>query len=198
MKSLLPMLVSSFVSLTAVMILLAFVWPQIFFLVPGIVPMETVSQASGETADSSKVSPGSLVAHRGAESSGIALSSEQKKDTNSVRQQKLQGAPASNALSVSAERDSIKALMQTLAQLRERFTKSATERLDTLSEVEAKTMAQIFEAMEPSNAARILNNMDDHAVKQVLTRMKRRQSARVLSALDPQQAARILNVKGEL
>jgi len=88
--------------------------------------------------------------------------------------------------------------MQTLAQLRERFSKPATERVDTLSEVEAKTMAQIFEAMEPSNAARILNNMDDYAVKQVLTRMKKRQSAKILSALDPQQAARILNVKGEL
>jgi len=198
MKSLLPMLVSSFVSLTAVMILLAFVWPQVFFLVPGIVPVEMVSQAAAETADSTKVSPDSLTANRGADSSGIALSPQEKKDTNPVREQKLQPPPAGSVPSVSAERDSIKALMQTLAQLRERFSKPAIERVDTLSEVEAKTMAQIFEAMEPSNAARILNNMDDYAVKQVLTRMKKRQSAKILSALDPQQAARILNVKGEL
>jgi len=192
------MLVSSFVSLTAVMILLAFVWPQVFFLVPGIVPVEMVSQAAAETADSTKVSPDSLTANRAADSSGIALSPQEKKDTNPVREQKLQPPPAGSVPSVSAERDSIKALMQTLAQLRERFSKPATERVDTLSEVEAKTMAQIFEAMEPSNAARILNNMDDYAVKQVLTRMKKRQSAKILSALDPQQAARILNVKGEL
>jgi flagellar motility protein MotE (MotC chaperone) len=66
---------------------------------------------------------------------------------------------------------------------------------DTLTESERKKMVQIFESMEPENAARILLNMSDAAVKQVLTTMKKRQSAKILAVLEPAQAARILKEK---
>ncbi len=197
MKSLVAMLISSFVSLTAVMTLLAFVWPQMFLLMPGIVPVTVLPGSAVQPADSAGVLMDST--HTTHEHGPQALQSEPRKaDTSTTTPQKLQSLPAQNERSPAAAQDSIKALVQTVAQLQERFGKRASPIADSLSEAEAKTMAQIFEAMDPASAARILNNMDDRAVKQVLTAMKKRQSAKILAALDPQQAARILKVKGEL
>lgn len=197
MKPIVPILISSFVSLTAIMALLAFVWPQAFYLVPGIVPAEIASPAPAKAEDSTRVliDLPSAKQERGREA---LFSTLQRIDTSAVEQQRLQAPPAKNEQARMAAQDSIKALMETLAQLQERFGKRASSKADSLSEAEARTMAQIFEAMDPASAAQILNNMDDHAVKQVLTTMKKRQSAKILAALDPQQAARILKVKGEL
>lgn len=63
---------------------------------------------------------------------------------------------------------------------------------NALSSEEKRTMAKIFDAMDPASAARILYNMDDGAVNAILSQMKPRQSAKVLAELDPKQAARIL------
>ena len=64
-----------------------------------------------------------------------------------------------------------------------------------MTETERKKMVQIFEAMEAESAAKILMNMSDATVKQMLTTMKKRQSAKILAVLEPGQAARILKEK---
>ena len=203
MKQLAPMLVASFVSTSAVMVLLAFVWPQFFFLVPGLVPAAMPLQAETPAADSTGV--GSVAAgidtvadHRTSPAADT-LQHAAKPDSARIVQAPAAVSPTNTAHPPAwAHGDSITSLIQTLQEIRQRFNRPGYSFADTLSDAEVKTMAQIFEAMDPESAARIINNMDDHAIRKVLTAMKKRQSAKILAALNPQQAARILKAKGDL
>jgi flagellar motility protein MotE (MotC chaperone) len=53
-------------------------------------------------------------------------------------------------------------------------------------------MARLFDGMKPEDAARIMKDLGDEHVKQILLSVKKRQAAKILSALDPDRAARIL------
>ncbi|MER3522570.1 MAG: hypothetical protein C4326_00520 [Ignavibacteria bacterium] len=196
MKELFPVLISSLVTITALMVLIAFVYPQAFFLIPGLVPLELVQQTPAQQSDSTHPAADTTHSPPATESHAAVQDSSRKPEVHSTQQPSDRHAATSP--SAVGESDSVKELVATIAHLRERLAKSATGSGDSLSDAEARTMAQIFEAMDPESAARILNNMDDFAVKQVLTAMKKRQSAKILAALNPKQAARILKVKGEL
>jgi flagellar motility protein MotE (MotC chaperone) len=50
----------------------------------------------------------------------------------------------------------------------------------------------MLEAMQPESAARVLRDMPDEDVKNLLLNVKRKQAAKILSALDPDRAAKIM------
>jgi flagellar protein FlbB len=55
-----------------------------------------------------------------------------------------------------------------------------------------KSMAKVLENMDPTSAARILNDFPDGDIKTVILTMKKRQAAKILAALQPDRAARIM------
>jgi hypothetical protein len=57
---------------------------------------------------------------------------------------------------------------------------------------ERKSVAKMLEAMQPESAARVLRDMPDEDVKNLLLNVKRKQAAKILSALDPDRAAKIM------
>jgi hypothetical protein len=63
---------------------------------------------------------------------------------------------------------------------------------DSTATAERKAMARLFDGMKPDEAARIMKDLGDEQVKQILLSVKKRQAARILAALDPDRAARIL------
>lgn len=197
MKELFPFLFSALVTTSAIMVLMAFVYPQAFFLIPGLVPLELRQQTPVQQSDTTHADADTIHTQTATKTSAAVQENSQNQEVHPLQPQEPSDRHAATSPSARGESDSIKTLVATIAQLRQQFAKSAGGTSDSLSEAEARTMAQIFQAMDPESAARILSNMDTVAVKQVLTAMKKRQSAKILAALNPQQAARILKVKGD-
>ncbi|HXF99399.1 MAG TPA: hypothetical protein VNL69_01380 [Bacteroidota bacterium] len=197
MKQLIPLLAASFVSLAALMVLLAFVWPQFFYIVPGIAPPLTSTHADTLAAEV-RSGVDSVTASADVTPGDTLMAPMSSKDTVQVTATSSAHLPVDSVRKQTSAEDSLRALVKTLQEIRDRFNKPAYVLSDSLTEAEVRTMAQIFEAMDPESAARIINNMDDHAARQVLTTMKKRQSAKILAAINPQQAARILKMKGDL
>ncbi len=52
-------------------------------------------------------------------------------------------------------------------------------------------VARLFEAMQPEEAAAIMDKMRDPEIERVLSKMRERQAARLLAALKPERAASI-------
>ncbi len=71
-------------------------------------------------------------------------------------------------------------------------TLKAVAAADSVQAEQRKSMAKVLEAMDPTSAARILNDFPDGDVKQIILTIKRRQAAKILAALDPDRAARIM------
>lgn len=197
MKQLVPLLAASFVSLAALMVLLAFVWPQFFYIVPGIAPPLASTQAD-TLATEARSGVDSVTVSASVTSEDMLMTPTSSKDTVQPAATSNVRHPVDSVRKQTSVEDSLRALVKALQEIRDRFNKPAYVLSDSLTEAEVRTMAQIFEAMDPENAARIINNMDDHAARQVLTTMKKRQSAKILAAINPQQAARILKMKGDL
>jgi hypothetical protein len=63
---------------------------------------------------------------------------------------------------------------------------------DSARTSERRAMAKVFDTMQAENAARILSELPDSEVKEILLAVKKRQAAKILAALDPGRAARIL------
>jgi hypothetical protein len=173
---------SMFVSLTAIMVLLAMIEPRVFSLVPGAVPDSLY--ASPDSAALSAYAD-SVLAHR----EGHAVAQKHVVDSTGFPPRTNEHIAAQHK---DEEIDSSKTknIGDTVA-----LPSTASVGPDTLSESEQKKMAQIFESMDAENASRILTNMSDAAVRQVLTVMKKRQSAKILATLEPKYAARILRGK---
>jgi hypothetical protein len=53
----------------------------------------------------------------------------------------------------------------------------------------ADQLARIFTAMQPRDAARVLSQLTDAEIREILTRMGARQAASVLSNMEPERAA---------
>ncbi len=177
--------VSMFVSLVAIMVLLAMLEPRVFSLVPGTFPDSLAHAPSDSTGLSSHAD--SLESHKGPPAV-TANAIERRIDSLSKKGNDLR------QLSDSVAHQESKTKSTAGGDVKLPAVPSAGP--DTLSETERKKMVQIFEAMDAESAARILSNMSDDAVKQVITTMKKRQSAKILSVLEPKHAARIL--KGNL
>ncbi len=176
LKAYIPILISSTVSLAAIMALVAMIEPGLFTVVPVQHPITVSSDAAPLQKEES-------VAAQTNESSDVLPS-----DSVGIQTPVAADTPA-------RPRASEDSLQSALAPLNVVVKRAASEKEsgDTLSVEEKKKMAKIFEAMDAASAARILYNMEDRAVKSILSQMKARQSAKVLAELDPKQAARILN-----
>jgi hypothetical protein len=59
---------------------------------------------------------------------------------------------------------------------------------------EFKKLAKIYEAMEPTSAADVLNSLSDQTAAAVLKQMKQRQAAEILASLSPERAAKLSNL----
>ena len=69
---------------------------------------------------------------------------------------------------------------------------SPTTSIDSVRIEERKSLAKVFEAMEPERAAKILKEIPDDQVREVILALKKRQAAKILGALEPTRAARIM------
>jgi hypothetical protein len=182
MKDYIIIFVSSFVSIAAIMVLVALIQPEFFSLVPGIVTTGDVQQHDTTSVQrppagtlNAKVAQGEHALMKPFSDSALVAGMN---DTTAKPP-----APTTDTAVVSTQHPVFAPTPKAEPPL---------ARTDSLSESELKRMVQIFESMDAENAAKILLNMDDFAIRQVLTSMKKRQSAKILSVLEPQQAARIL------
>ena len=71
-------------------------------------------------------------------------------------------------------------------------SQKASAAADSAQREQRKSMAKVLENMDPTSAARILNDFPDGDVKTCLLTMKKRQAAKILAALQPDRAARIM------
>lgn len=179
-----PIFISSLVSTSALMVLLAMIDPKIFSLIPGAVPPDSLAQQPESSMAITQPNSDSVQSQQIQNVIGMTPLPDSSSPLTEINPQMLSSASPGNFS---------KNELHDLAKAEVKRSGSSPNRIDTLSESEKKKMVQIFESMDAESAVRILNNMDDYAVKQVLTAMKRRQSAKILAAFEPQQAARILN-----
>lgn len=104
----------------------------------------------------------------------------------------------SKAANTPTLHDSLKVLEKQLEEQRRLVASLQTQVIqDTLKKDSTKTsgtknLAKLLESMEAQGAAKILRNMNDDEVKQIITYMKKRQAGKVLSSLDPERVARIM------
>lgn len=63
---------------------------------------------------------------------------------------------------------------------------------DTLRTQRRKSMAKVLEEMKPDQAAKILRNIPDEELRELMLILKKRQAAKILGSLDPERVARIL------
>lgn len=181
LKAYIPILISSTVSLAAVMALVAMIEPGLFMALPGQTPQEAIQKDSSATT-----LPDEKPAATFSDVPALAP------DSVKLETQTADLNPPQPFIS----EDSLKQALAPLNVVVKRAN-NEPEPGDTLSIEEKKKMAKIFEAMDAGSAARILYNMEDQAVKSILSQMKPRQSAKVLAELDPKQAARILKGEGK-
>ena len=154
-----------------------------------LIPHDT-EQAGARTESKPKLAepPVSLVAKADSSAPGHDSPSIAPKDTlKSIEAAKSQGL-----------RDSLELLMGQLATERKKVTALSeqvtadTARPDTATSKEKKVVAKLLEAMDAQGAARILHQLDDKEVKEILFAVKKRQAGKILSSLDPERAARII------
>ena len=69
---------------------------------------------------------------------------------------------------------------------------SAKPKPDTTAQQDWKSTAKLIESMSAEEAVKILKEMNDSDVKQVLGKVKKRQAGKILAALDPVRAAKLL------
>ena len=180
MKVYLPIALSSIVSTTALMVLLAIVQPRFFSLVPGVMPPDSLAQLPADSTKLSNANSDSLQLHQ---HQGIVAPGHSAIDSSSARQKE---PPVENPKSQEALHSVEEAIKR---------PNPAKAAVDSLNEVDKKTTVQILESMDAQSAANILKNMDEYAIRQVISAMKKRQSAKILTILEPELAARLLNGK---
>ncbi len=71
-------------------------------------------------------------------------------------------------------------------------SRKAIAEADSSQVEQRKSMTKVLENMDPTSAARILNDFPDGDIKTCLLTMKKRQAAKILAALQPDRAARIM------
>jgi flagellar motility protein MotE (MotC chaperone) len=60
----------------------------------------------------------------------------------------------------------------------------------------AKSIAKVYESMDPKSAAKILENLSDDEVLEIILNMNRRQAAKILAELNALKAAKITKMNG--
>jgi len=69
---------------------------------------------------------------------------------------------------------------------------NAKPKVDTTGQQDWKSTAKLIESMSAEEACKILKEMNDSDVKQVLGKVKKRQAGKILATLDPARAAKLL------
>ncbi len=115
-----------------------------------------------------------------ADSVGAAFTPPAEGDSTSVVQLALQDERRKSALLA----EQLRAVMDS--------SQKASAAADSTQREQRKSMAKVLENMDPTSAARILNDFPDGDVKTCLLTMKKRQAAKILAALQPDRAARIM------
>lgn len=114
------------------------------------------------------------------DSSVVAGPLPKKEDSTIVLQLALQDERKKSAQLA----DQLRAVMDT--------SQKAIAAADSSQVEQRKSMAKVLENMDPTSAARILNDFPDGDIKTCLLTMKKRQAAKILAALQPDRAARIM------
>ena len=117
---------------------------------------------------------------RAGDSSVVAAPLPKSGDSTKVLQLALQDERKKSAQLA----DQLRAVMDT--------SHKAIAAADSSQVEQRKTMAKVLENMDPTSAARILNDFPDGDIKTCLLTMKKRQAAKILAALQPDRAARIM------
>jgi hypothetical protein len=124
---------------------------------------------------------------------GPTLKDLQAGDSTVVTAPVVKGEDSSKVLQL-ALKDERKKSAQLADQLRAVMDSSqkAIAAADSSQVEQRKSMAKVLENMDPTSAARILNDFPDGDIKTCLLTMKKRQAAKILAALQPDRAARIM------
>lgn len=78
---------------------------------------------------------------------------------------------------------------QELADLEHQLTGLKTQLETSLKDI--KDVAQYYELMEPNNAAKILNDLEDEFIVHLFKNMKKESVSRILASIDPKKAASV-------
>ncbi len=78
---------------------------------------------------------------------------------------------------------------QELTDLEHQMTGLKTQLETSLKDI--KDVAQYYELMEPNNAAKILNDLEDEFIVHLFKNMKKESVSRILAILDPKKAASV-------
>ena len=82
--------------------------------------------------------------------------------------------------------------LESIVDSLKRNNKVEKAKADSVAQPDWKTTAKLIEAMNAEEAGKILKQMSDSEVKQVITKVKKKQAGKILANLDPDRAARIL------
>ncbi|HTY39070.1 MAG TPA: hypothetical protein VMH23_18270 [Bacteroidota bacterium] len=83
-------------------------------------------------------------------------------------------------------------MLETQVDSLKRQLNAPKPKADTTMQQDWTSTAKLIEAMSADEACKILKEMNDSDVKQVLGKVKKRQAGKILAALDPSRAAKLL------
>ena len=110
---------------------------------------------------------------------------------SAAKPQEQTGQTRSDTLLIAALTERARSLGSVVDSLKKN-SQVAKAKADSSSQPDWKTTAKLIETMNPEEAGKILKQMSDSEVKQVITKVKRKQAGKILANLDPDRAARIL------
>ncbi|MCX6135329.1 MAG: hypothetical protein NTU47_16105 [Ignavibacteriales bacterium] len=137
--------------------------------------------AATTTNAATRASRDSLLASGGADTSQTAAQ-DVKNDSSMARVDTMLVAKlSSKAMDLESQVDSLKRQLQ-----------GVKTKTDTTAQQDWKSTAKLIESMGAEEACKILKEMNDADVKQVLGKVKKRQAGKILAILDPVRAAKLL------
>lgn len=164
--------VASFVVLLLLGMGLLYMKPELF----GSMPQETQT-----VADSAKVKPDSLA----------KVTSDTAQVTEAAKPQEQAPLAGPDTVLVAKLTERARTL-ETIVDSLKKNIQASRVKSDSLPQSDWKSTARLIESMTPEEAGKILKQMSDTEVKQVITKVKTKQAGKILAMLDPERVARIL------
>lgn len=90
--------------------------------------------------------------------------------------------------------DSLQGEIQKIQQKKAREEDAFALKMDSLTRANYQAFAAIYNGTNPTEVARILQNLDGREAAVILKFMKKKQAGKVLEAMQPEQAANILRL----
>lgn len=165
----------------------------LFLFKPEIIPGMRPSSGEGVADSTGAVPSADVTADRQAAAARMDSTSAGGRGPSTQREQPAPSqAPPSSALPVARDLQTVPDTSAAKPGNPPDAAVRSDAESDSAASAQRKAMARLFDGMRPENAARILKDIDDDQVKQILLTVKKRQAAKILAALDPDRAARIL------